>query len=165
MYDIIKATILEQQFELTLMLDRINTTWIEGAIDDGQRLELIQMAQRNAKVENASKPVKEQISYILEILEKQGKTIEILMDEIRAIGGDVPAQPPVEEFPEWSPWNGLGKCPWQMGSKVSHAGSLWLSGVEDNIWEPGAPGVYEFIWQNITDEMTEKVKGRIDSAE
>lgn len=34
-------------------------------------------------------------------------------------------------------------------AKVIHNGFLWLSGVDNNIWEPGAEGVYENIWENI----------------
>lgn len=44
---------------------------------------------------------------------------------------------------------------WQQGAsyakdaKVVHNGFIWISGVDNNIWEPGGPGVYENIWKNI----------------
>lgn len=35
------------------------------------------------------------------------------------------------------------------GVEVIHNGWVWLSGVDNNIWEPGAPGVYENIWKQV----------------
>lgn len=33
------------------------------------------------------------------------------------------------------------------GSKVTHNGVKYISQVDNNFWEPGAPGVYENIWK------------------
>lgn len=35
------------------------------------------------------------------------------------------------------------------GVEVIHNGWVWLSGVDNNIWEPGAAGVYENIWKRV----------------
>ena len=45
------------------------------------------------------------------------------------------------EIPGWSPGS------WDKGIKVRHKGKLWVSGVENNTWEPGSPGVYDNIWK------------------
>ena len=45
------------------------------------------------------------------------------------------------EVPGWSPGS------WDKGIKVRHKGKLWVSGVENNTWEPGSPGVYDNIWK------------------
>lgn len=34
---------------------------------------------------------------------------------------------------------------WPLGSKVAHAGKVWVSSVDNNIWEPGATGS-EAVW-------------------
>ena len=39
------------------------------------------------------------------------------------------------EVPDWNAGS------WAKGVKVSHRGRLWLSMVDNNTWEPGAPGV------------------------
>ena len=45
------------------------------------------------------------------------------------------------EILDWTPGS------WAKGTKVRHKGKLWVSGVENNTWEPGSPGVYDNIWK------------------
>ena len=45
------------------------------------------------------------------------------------------------EILDWTPGS------WDKGIKVRHKGKLWVSGVENNTWEPGSPGVYDNIWK------------------
>ena len=49
------------------------------------------------------------------------------------------------EILDWAPGS------WDKGIKVRHKGKLWLSGVENNTWEPGAPGVYDNIWKVVSE--------------
>ncbi len=35
------------------------------------------------------------------------------------------------------------------GVEVIHIGWVWLSKVKNNVWEPGAPGVHETIWEKV----------------
>ena len=46
---------------------------------------------------------------------------------------------------EWTPGT------YAKGVIVTHNGKTWESGVDFNHWEPGATGVYESIWKDITD--------------
>lgn len=48
------------------------------------------------------------------------------------------------EIPDWSPGS------WDKGIKVRHKGKIWLSMVPNNTWEPGAAGVYENIWKEVS---------------
>ena len=36
------------------------------------------------------------------------------------------------------------------GVRVTHTGKTWESKVPNNIWEPGAAGVYDSIWKDVT---------------
>lgn len=47
------------------------------------------------------------------------------------------------EVPDWSSGS------WAKGVKVKHKGKIWLSMVDNNTWEPGAPGVYDNIWKEV----------------
>ena len=33
--------------------------------------------------------------------------------------------------------------------QVTHGGKTWLSMVDNNVWEPGAAGVYDSIWKEL----------------
>ena len=35
------------------------------------------------------------------------------------------------------------------GVEVTHGGKTWLSMVDNNVWEPGAAGVYDNIWKEV----------------
>ena len=48
------------------------------------------------------------------------------------------------EIPDWTAGS------WTKDIKVKHNGKIWLSMVDNNIWEPGASGVYENIWKEVT---------------
>lgn len=52
---------------------------------------------------------------------------------------------------------GSGPEAWVQGQsyakdvEVIHNGGVWLSGVDNNVWEPGAPGVYDNVWKRVRD--------------
>lgn len=54
------------------------------------------------------------------------------------IGAGQAPQPP--EWPEWKPWDGNNASLYQIGDKVSHKGSKWISTSPNNHWEPGVYG-------------------------
>lgn len=57
------------------------------------------------------------------------------------------SSPDADEWPEWYAWDGMGAIPWQNGSQCTHNGIRYISRVDNNIWEPGASGVYDNIWE------------------
>ena len=52
---------------------------------------------------------------------------------------------------------GAGPEPWVQGQSYDkdveaiHNGGVWLSGVDNNVWEPGAAGVFDNIWKRVRD--------------
>ena len=57
----------------------------------------------------------------------------------------VRADDPGEEWPEWV--QPLGSTDAYMsGDKVSHVEHHWISNVDGNVWEPGAPGT-DLLWE------------------
>lgn len=53
---------------------------------------------------------------------------------------------PNEEYPQWVPWAGVNDQ-WMFGSKTTNLGKRWVSNVDYNVWEPGAPGVH--TWDEV----------------
>ena len=99
-------------------------------------------------------PVKEQIKALFENLGEIGQVIIDLIGRVETLEGKTPEETPeeLEEYPEWVKWDGIGLIPYQTGSKVTHNGVKYISQVDDNIWEPGALGVYENIWKKVETE-------------
>ena len=64
MYEIIKAVITSGQYELKDMLTKIDTIWLQGALDDTQRTELVSLAREQAVPENSYADIQKQIESI-----------------------------------------------------------------------------------------------------
>lgn len=142
MYQIIHNVIASKRYELRDMLSKIDTIWVQGDLTDEQRTELVELAQANADPSQGYAPLQEQINAALD-------QIKALNDRVSALeaGEDPEPTPEPEGWPEWYAWNGVGRIPWQNGSKCTHNGVKYISRVNDNIWGPGAAGVYDNIWE------------------
>lgn len=53
MYDVVKNVIASKNYDLTDILGKIETVWVQSRITDEQKMELILLAQENAKAENS----------------------------------------------------------------------------------------------------------------
>lgn len=51
---------------------------------------------------------------------------------------------PDEPIPEW-----VSGTSHDLGARVTHGGKTWESMVPNNVWEPGAEGVYDNIWREV----------------
>lgn len=158
MYSIIKTVIASGRYELADIIAKIDTVWVQGDLTDNQKTELVTLAQTNAQPENSYAPLQEQINAAFEKIDVLQKTIEsnatgmaALKDAVEKLGQSVtiPDPKPADEYPDWYAWDGIGLIPWQNGSTCTHNGNKWKSGVDNNVWEPGATGVGENIWQKI----------------
>lgn len=156
MYVIVKQVIESGRYELSAMLTKIDTLWVQGSLTDEEKNELVSLAQEHANPEYSYAPMQKQINDLFSAVEKiegtLGKnsgSIAALVEAVEVLGGTVTQPDPTdpEEWPEWYKWNGVGNCPWQDGSKCTHNGKRYISRVADNIWEPGGLGVYDNIWE------------------
>jgi hypothetical protein len=149
MYKIYKRVLESKAFNLSDITEKIEQRCAEGALTDAEREELITLANQNADASMSEAPVKEQIKALFENHGEIGQAIIDLIGRVEKLEGkqleETPEEP--EEYPEWQKWNGIGLIPYKTGSKVTHNGVKYISQVDNNIWEPGAPGVYENIWK------------------
>ncbi|MBQ1678689.1 MAG: hypothetical protein II062_04050 [Oscillospiraceae bacterium] len=53
--------------------------------------------------------------------------------------------PDPTQIPDWEQPNSTN--PYAKGDKVRHNGKVWVSTIDGNVWEPGAPGVY--VWTEV----------------
>lgn len=140
MYIIISNVIKSGNYELNDMLRKIDTIWVQGSLTDEERGELVELAQSNADPARSYAPLQEQINQAFDRI----KALEGRMAELEA--GE---EPEPEEWPEWYKWDGVGRVPWQNGSKCTHNGVRYISRVDNNVWEPGGEGVHENIWEAV----------------
>lgn len=87
---------------------------------------------------------------------------EVIAD-LRDRGVITPPAPPVPDdqshdvaaYPSWKNPGTAHEKMYNYGDRVQHRGRIWESQSKGlNSWEPGAPGVYGFIWRDITDDLT-----------
>ena len=154
-YPIIKQVIKDRNYNLADLLEKIEKRCFEGAITEEERDELVTMANENANPSNSDAPLKNQVAALFDMVTELALEIKALKE---ARDETNPEEQPEEETPketysEWYRHNGIGKNPWQDGTICIHNDRYWLSHVNDNVWEPGALGVYENIWEDITDQV------------
>ena len=108
MYEIIKTVINSGRFELTDILKKIDTLWVQGDLTEEEKTELVALAQEKAKPENSFAPLQEQIDKLasvqdtlIEAVNKQASYIQAIIDKLQEndIGIDEPTEEPTEEYP------------------------------------------------------------------
>lgn len=150
MYKIYKRVLESKSYNLADITDKIEQRCAEGQITEAERAELLTLANQNASAENSKAAMQNQIDALFEIcaeLALEIKTLKEGTDETPEEAPDVQ-----EEYPQWQRWNGIDKIPYQTDSKVTHNGVKYISMVDNNFWEPGAPGVYDNIWKKVETE-------------
>jgi hypothetical protein len=53
MYEVVKSVIESRNYELSDMLTKIDTLWVQGSITEEERAELIDLARQNAEVQQS----------------------------------------------------------------------------------------------------------------
>ena len=153
-YPIIKQVIKDRNYNLSDLLEKIEKRCFEGTITEEERDELITLANENANPSNSDAPLKNQVAALFDIVTELALEIKQLKESKKETNPEAPEEETTEEtYPEWKRHNGIGKNPWQDESICIHNDRYWLSHVNDNVWEPGALGVYENIWEDITDQV------------
>lgn len=139
MYEIVKNVINSGKYYLTDMLKKIDTLWIQGDLTEEQKTELKTLATENAPREEESGELMKRIVERLDAVEKE---VEILKN------GGVEPEPPTDEYPEWTAYDGVNAGKYMTGAKVTHRGEKYTSLVDNNIWEPGVFGT-ETVWKKV----------------
>lgn len=152
MYKMIKEVLEAKGYKLDEITKKIEKRCLENKITEAERDELIAIANKNASAENEKASTDNQIKAIFENMAEMALKIKMLEAEIATLKGEEITPEETEEYPSWEKWNGIDVIPYQTDSKVTHNGVKYISMVDNNFWEPGAPGVYENIWKQVETE-------------
>lgn len=153
MYDIIKNIIQNGVFKVSELTTKIDTLWAESKLSDEQRNELVQMMTDFLNPYTEAPELKD----LYERLESRVSILEGAVKELQGGGSEDP-EPGEIIVPAWVPWDGISDN-YQYGAVVTHNDKYWqnmLQGVQ-NTWEPGAVGVDERYWKEITKEEAEVI--------
>lgn len=123
MYNIIKSVIITKNYELSDMLKKIDTQWIQSAITNEERTELISLAQEHANVHNSVDIMRK-----LEDMDQRIKALE------QANTGSDEELPEEEVIPEYE----AGKW-YYAGDKVTFEGIEYICIAPEGqvcVWSP-----------------------------
>lgn len=155
MYEIIKSVINEGRYELSDILTKIDTLWIQGDITEEQKTELVLLAQEKAKPENSYAPIQNQVDALFTNFAEIAKQVGINTLEIANIkakmeeGGTVVPEPepePGEEYPEYVQPTGAHDA-YHNGDKVTCQGKKYHCIAPEGVAVVWPPDVYPAYWE------------------
>jgi hypothetical protein len=136
MYDIIKNVIASGSYELTDILKKIDTIWLQGALTDEQRTELIDLARTSADPENSYAPIQKQIDTLYANMTEMGKTILSLTDKVSKLDGGSVTLPEADEYPVWVQPTGAHDA-YKTGDKMTYTdGKRYVCQMDNCVWGP-----------------------------
>ena len=155
MYEIIKAVILEGRYELSDLLKKIDTLWVQGSLIEEEKTELVQLAREEATPENSYAGIQKQLDVLFqnaaEIAKQVGEntlTIASIKAKLEEQGTVVPDPEPEpgEEYPEYVQPTGAHDA-YHNGDKVTYQGKKYHCIAPDDVAVVWPPDVYPAYWE------------------
>lgn len=134
MYAIIKSVINSGNYELTDMLSKIDTMWVQGSITDEQRTELTALARDKATPEATYAPLQEQVDALAVRIDALTQRVAALEDG--GTEGDTPTTP-ADEWPEYVQPTGAHDA-YKIGNKITYNGKHYICKMDGCVWTPDA---------------------------
>ena len=141
MYEIVKNVINAKSYELTDILTKIDTLWVQGSLTEEQRTELTALARQNADPAASYAPLQEQIDALADRLDALTVRVSVL-EQSGETGGEEPEEP-AEEWPEYIQPTGAHDA-YQVGDKITWNGKHYICQLAGCVWNPDA---YPAGWQ------------------
>lgn len=146
MFNIIKSVIESGRFELTDILKKIDTIWIQGDITDEQKTELEALAREKAVPENTYAPLQEQIGNLATAVSDLSGRVKALESQGSGEPGTVPEEPE-DEYPEYVQPTGAHDA-YQIGDKITWNGKKYTCKLANCVWNPDA---YPAGWEEVVE--------------
>ena len=137
MYEVIKNVIRSGSFELTNILAKIDTLWVQGSITDEERLELIDLARGKADPANTFAPLQAQLDAL-------AARVKALEDAAGSADPDAPA----EEYPAYVQPTGAHDA-YHAGDKVTYNGKHYTCIAPEGVAVVWSPEVYPSYWEEV----------------
>lgn len=137
MYEIIKKVIEAKRFELSDILTKIDTLWVQGSIADEQKGRLVQLAREYANVQNSID--------VMAKLEEMNNRLVAVEAEIKALKAD-DSLSGGNETEETAEEYTVGKW-YYNGNKVSFDGKTYICTAPAGVVCVWSPSEYPAYWE------------------
>lgn len=162
MYDIIKTVIGSGRYELSDMLKKIDTIWLQGSLTDEQKSELEGLARQNALPENSYASVQKQLDSIFANLGELATAIKANTDAITLMQGGTVIPPAKEEYPEYVKPAGAHDA-YNTGDKMTYTdGRRYICRMDGCVW---GPDTYPDAWELVEEEIEPEAETGAEPAE
>lgn len=142
MFEIIKQVIDSARYELSDILKKIDTVWIQGALTDEEKNNLVNLARTNAKPENSYAPLQEQITELHARMDELSARIDALES-----GTSETPDEPTDEYPPYVQPTGAHDA-YNTGDKITYNGKKYECLMNGCVWSPDD---YPQGWKEVTE--------------
>ena len=154
MYEIVKSVIESGRYELVDMLKKIDTLWVQSELTEEQKKELETLARDKAIPENSYAGLQEQINKLYQTVSEVTAAIADITERVTILeGGEPPAPPEPEEWPEYVQPTGAHNA-YNTGDKITYNGQHYICKMDGCVWNPSD---YPAGWELATEEPPEEV--------
>lgn len=165
MYDIIKTVIGSGRYELSDMLRKIDTIWLQGGLTEGQKTELVKLARQNALPENSYGSMQRQLDSIFANLGELAAAVKANTDAITLLQGGTVTPPAQEEYPEYVQPTGAHDA-YSTGDKVTWNGRHYICRMDGCVWDPDTyPDAWELVEEEAEPEAETGAEPETEAAE
>ena len=140
MYVVIKNVILSGNYELTDILAKIDTLWLQGSLTDEDRLDLIELARAKAEPSNSFAPLQAQMDAL-------AARVAALEGKVEPVDPDTPA----EEYPAYVQPTGAHDA-YHNGDKVTFNGKHYVCIAPEGVAVVWSPDVYPAYWEEVIEQ-------------
>lgn len=145
MYEIVKSVIKTKNYELSEMLTKINTFWVQGELTDEHYTELVEMARENALPENS-------YADVYAIVKNLYSEIDVLKVRMKALeeGSSEGGSDETDEYPEYVSPTGSHDA-YYAGAKMTFDGKKYICIAPEGVAVVWNPDVMPGYWQEVTE--------------
>lgn len=154
MYEVFKSVIVSGSYELSDMLNKIDTIWVQGQITDEQRTELVNLARENATPEQTYAPLQKQVDELFLNVAEIAEEIRSIKDRVTTLEGGEVTPPTPEEYPEYVQPTGAHDA-YYKGDGITYKGEKYDCIAPEGIPVVWNPDEYPAYWQKKAEESGE----------
>ncbi len=144
MYGTIKDVIESGRYELSDMLKKIDTIWLQGDITEEQKTELVKLAQEKADPENSYAPLQKQIDNLYEVVGTMETALKSVTDRVTKLEDGEIEPSDTTEYPEYKQPTGSHDA-YNTGDKITYTdGKYYICQIDNCVW---SPEVYPSGWK------------------